>query len=170
VCASRDIYKQSTTTNNNQNKNKLQDDIERLLEYVAIGPRFSNGVLQALLVLVKRQPPEGRRLLVIGTSSAGEVLDSMGLAAAFNVQLHVPALRPPEIAAVLEQQGAFDAADAPRALAALERYCGREVPVKKLLLWLEMARQALPDGGGSGGGGGKIPLDTWEAVLQDLSS
>jgi len=29
--------------------------IERLLEYVAIGPRFSNVVLQALLILLKRQ-------------------------------------------------------------------------------------------------------------------
>lgn len=54
----------------------LQDDIERLLEYVAIGPRFSNVVLQALLVLVKRQPPDGRRLLVIGTSSRSEHADS----------------------------------------------------------------------------------------------
>jgi hypothetical protein len=53
----------------------LQDDIERLLEYVAIGPRFSNVVLQALLVLVKRQPPDGRRLLVIGTSSRSKHAD-----------------------------------------------------------------------------------------------
>ena len=35
------------------------DDIERLLDYVAIGPRFSNVVLQALLILLKRQPPRG---------------------------------------------------------------------------------------------------------------
>jgi hypothetical protein len=28
--------------------------------------------LQALLVLVKRQPPDGRKLLVIGTSSRSE--------------------------------------------------------------------------------------------------
>jgi vesicle-fusing ATPase len=42
------------------------DDIERLLEYVAIGPRFSNVVLQALLILLKRSPPPGRKLLVIG--------------------------------------------------------------------------------------------------------
>ena len=41
------------------------DDIERLLDYVAIGPRFSNVVLQALLILLKRQPPEGRKLLVL---------------------------------------------------------------------------------------------------------
>lgn len=44
----------------------ILDDIERLLEYVAIGPRFSNTILQALLVLIKRQPPPGRKLLIIG--------------------------------------------------------------------------------------------------------
>jgi hypothetical protein len=32
----------------------ILDDIERLLEYVAIGPRFSNAVLQTLLVLLKK--------------------------------------------------------------------------------------------------------------------
>jgi vesicle-fusing ATPase len=34
----------------------ILDDIERLLEYVTIGPRFSNIVLQTLLMLVKRPP------------------------------------------------------------------------------------------------------------------
>lgn len=33
------------------------DDIERLLEFIHIGPRFSNAVLQALLVLIKKMPP-----------------------------------------------------------------------------------------------------------------
>ena len=32
----------------------ILDDIERLLEYVAIGPRFSNALLQTLLVLLKK--------------------------------------------------------------------------------------------------------------------
>ena len=36
------------------------DDIERLLDYVPIGPRFSNLVLQALLVLLKKPPPKVR--------------------------------------------------------------------------------------------------------------
>lgn len=39
------------------------DDIERLLDYVPIGPRFSNLVLQALLVLLKKPPPKVRILL-----------------------------------------------------------------------------------------------------------
>ncbi len=42
------------------------DDIERLIEFVPIGPRFSNQVLQTLLVLLKKSPPPGHRLLVIG--------------------------------------------------------------------------------------------------------
>ena len=32
----------------------ILDDIERLVEYVAIGPRFSNTILQTLLVLLKK--------------------------------------------------------------------------------------------------------------------
>ena len=44
----------------------ILDDIERLLEFVAIGPRFSNTILQTLLVLTKKvrapastQPSQG---------------------------------------------------------------------------------------------------------------
>ncbi|GMY37356.1 vesicle-fusing ATPase-like [Fagus crenata] len=36
----------------------ILDDIERLLEYTAIGPRFSNTISQTLLVLLKRLPPK----------------------------------------------------------------------------------------------------------------
>ena len=50
------------------------DDLERLLEYVPIGPRFSNTILQVLLVLLKKQPPQGRRLLVLGAPHALVIL------------------------------------------------------------------------------------------------
>ena len=83
------------------------DDIERLLEYVAIGPRFSNGILQTLLVLLKKVPPQSRRLLVIGTTSAGGVMQEMGVSAAFNFVLHVPRLREPEIKQVLAAMKTF---------------------------------------------------------------
>jgi vesicle-fusing ATPase len=33
------------------------DNIERIIEWVPIGPRFSNPVLQALMVLLTKQPP-----------------------------------------------------------------------------------------------------------------
>lgn len=45
------------------------DNIERLLDYGPIGPRYSNLTLQALLVLLKKEPPAGRKLLVLCTSS-----------------------------------------------------------------------------------------------------
>ena len=35
----------------------ILDDIERLLEFVSIGPRFSNTILQTLLVLLKKASP-----------------------------------------------------------------------------------------------------------------
>ncbi|EEF43280.1 vesicular-fusion protein nsf, putative [Ricinus communis] len=69
------------------------DDIERLLEYVAIGPRFSNLISQTLLVLLKRLPPKGKKLLVIGTTSEVGFLDSIGLCDAFSVTYNVPKLK-----------------------------------------------------------------------------
>ncbi|EFJ49121.1 hypothetical protein VOLCADRAFT_80882 [Volvox carteri f. nagariensis] len=94
----------------------ILDDIERLLEYVAIGPRFSNTILQALLVVVKRMPPPGHKLLVIGTTSMHDVMESMGLNEVFNVSLHVPALRMDEMIKVLRHVDCFDVMDIPQAV------------------------------------------------------
>uniref|UniRef100_A0A3Q4HQJ1 Vesicle-fusing ATPase n=1 Tax=Neolamprologus brichardi TaxID=32507 RepID=A0A3Q4HQJ1_NEOBR len=66
------------------------DDIERLLDYVPIGPRFSNLVLQALLVLLKKAPPKGRKLLIIGTTSRKDVLQEMEMLDAFSTTIHIP--------------------------------------------------------------------------------
>ena len=49
------------------------DNIERLIDYGPIGPRYSNLTLQALLVLLKKPPPRGKRLLIICTTSRKEV-------------------------------------------------------------------------------------------------
>jgi hypothetical protein len=57
--------------------------------------------LQTLRVLIKRSPPPGRRLLVIGTSSESQVLQNMRLTQAFNFLQHVPALEDNEISGVL---------------------------------------------------------------------
>merc|ERR1711998_12939 len=84
----------------------LIDDLERILEYTPIGPRFSNPVLQTLLVLLKKPPPEaGRRLLVVGTTAVPHLLDDLQLVSAFNVSLHVPKLeKPEETCAVLSNE------------------------------------------------------------------
>ncbi|CAK0783695.1 hypothetical protein CVIRNUC_006894 [Coccomyxa viridis] len=135
------------------------DDLERLLEYVAIGPRFSNTILQVLLVLLKKQPPQGRRLLVLGTSSAPAIMEDMGFSSAFNVQLHVPALKEADVQAVLSSLSAFSSADVEAAAAYLAE---PETPIKRLLLLLDLARQGVPEGS-------HIPLERWSQVLRDLS-
>uniref|UniRef100_A0AAY4D5L0 Vesicle-fusing ATPase n=1 Tax=Denticeps clupeoides TaxID=299321 RepID=A0AAY4D5L0_9TELE len=61
-------------------------------DYVPIGPRFSNLVLQALLVLLKKPPPHGRKLLIIGTTSRKDVLQEMELLDAFSTKIHIPNL------------------------------------------------------------------------------
>lgn len=68
------------------------DNIERLLDYGSVGPRYSNLVLQALLVLLKKPPPLGRKLLVICTTSRKDVMNDLELLNAFTKVLRVPNL------------------------------------------------------------------------------
>lgn len=142
------------------------DDIERLLEYVSIGPRFSNHVLQTLLVLAKRQPPKGHRLLVLGTTSQLRVLETMELAAAFNVTLNVPLLQPAEVTSVLTATGAFTPADAQGASAVL----GDAVAIKRLLLLVEMACQGLGEAPHPAGQRPTVPLERFTDVVMDVGS
>ncbi|XP_037025989.1 vesicle-fusing ATPase 1-like isoform X2 [Bradysia coprophila] len=84
------------------------DNVERLLDYGPIGPRYSNLTLQALLVLLKKQPPKGRKLLILCTSSRRQVLEDMEMLSAFTAILHVPNLSKPEhVLAVLEEYDLF---------------------------------------------------------------
>lgn len=90
----------------------LVDNIERLLDYGSIGPRYSNLTLQALLVLLKKQPPKGKKLLVLCTSSRKQVLEEMEMLSAFTAVLHVPNLsQPEELITVLEQFDLFTKQD-----------------------------------------------------------
>lgn len=46
------------------------DELERIIEYIDEGPRFSNAILQTLLVLVKKIPDKDFcKLIVIATTS-----------------------------------------------------------------------------------------------------
>lgn len=141
----------------------LLDDLERLLEWVRIGPRFSSAVLQTLLVCVRRAPPRGK-LFVLATTSSVAVLESLEMLDAFNAVLPVrparraraaraaPADRAPASArAPRPQVRCLDPVEAGHVLAELGRMPPAEVaaaqsampadglPIKKLLLVLEMA-------------------------------
>jgi len=54
----------------------ILDNLERLIEYIKIGPRFSNLILQTLLVYIKKNPPsKDRKILIIGTTNIAHRLD-----------------------------------------------------------------------------------------------
>lgn len=54
------------------------DNIERIIEFIDLGPRFSNPILQALLVLIKKVPlKKENRLLIIGTTNSAQILESL---------------------------------------------------------------------------------------------
>jgi len=119
----------------------LVDNIERLLDYGPIGPRYSNLTLQALLVLLKKLPPKGRRLLIIATTSRKEVLDQMEMIPAFTDVLHVPNLsRPEHLLHVIKDSGVIGQ----QGMAELgQKLKGRtaNIGVKKLLGLLDMVNQ-----------------------------
>ncbi|CAK9857484.1 unnamed protein product [Sphagnum jensenii] len=141
----------------------ILDDIERLLEFVDIGPRFSNVILQTILVLLKRSPPKGRKLLVIGTSSLVRVLESMSLLDAFNVHLNVPQLKPADMKQVLKELDVFDPADIDNAVTALDE----EIPIKRLLMLIEMAAQGGDEGANVYKGHHKIELAHFFEIVGD---
>jgi vesicle-fusing ATPase len=88
------------------------DDIEGLLDYSPIGMRYSNLVLQALRVLLKKRPPLKSRLLVLATSSNEGFLREFGLLSSFSSVVHVPRLSAVEhITRVLDESGAFSTQD-----------------------------------------------------------
>ncbi|KAG4429739.1 hypothetical protein IFR05_014773 [Cadophora sp. M221] len=122
------------------------DNIERIIEWVPIGPRFSNPVLQALMVLLTKQPPAGRRLLIIGTTSQRSVMRQLDLQQIFNRELAVPNINThAELAAVLREVNAFDnESDLAESLNELRDITGTDqvgVGIKKVLLAVGEAKQ-----------------------------
>ncbi|KAJ3516142.1 hypothetical protein NLJ89_g1302 [Agrocybe chaxingu] len=128
------------------------DNIERLIDWTPMGARFSNAVLQTLLVLFNRRPPKGRRLLIIATSSLRPILTDLGLSETFDSELRVPpisSLRALEY--VVQEVELFPSEQQRRrAIRMLEDagFGGRDdltpklqIGIKKLLGIVEMARQ-----------------------------
>ena len=115
------------------------DDLERIIDYVPIGPRFSNTVLQTLLVLLKKIPPdEGRKLLVIGTTSCPHLLEDLGLVQAFSVTQSIPLLdEPSQIVEALSVAAHMSEKDARN----IAKQIIKPIGIKQLLMVAEMAKQ-----------------------------
>ena len=119
----------------------MLDDIERLLEFVHIGPRFSNAVLQTLLVLIKKKPPNpDRKLLIIGTTSMRDILNDLEVISCFNTVLQAPNIHTSqELSTILTN---FNCAAEEISSIANDfdtMYSQQGVPIKTLLLAVELA-------------------------------
>uniref|UniRef100_A0A674CC61 Vesicle-fusing ATPase n=1 Tax=Salmo trutta TaxID=8032 RepID=A0A674CC61_SALTR len=111
------------------------------LYYVPIGPRFSNLVLQALLVLLKKPPPKGRKLLIIGTTSRKDVLQEMEMLDAFSTTIHIPNIsRGEQLVEALEMLGSFQEKER-AAIAKAVKSQAVWIGIKKLTMVIEMAVQ-----------------------------
>ena len=67
------------------------DGLERIIEYSAAGPRFSNAILQTVAVLMNRGPPSGKKLLVIATTAIRPMLREL-IEMEFTRELCVPSV------------------------------------------------------------------------------
>ncbi|KAH9488107.1 hypothetical protein Btru_065387 [Bulinus truncatus] len=117
------------------------DDIERLLDYVAVGPRFSNLVLQAMLVLLKKNPPKGHKLLIIGTTSRRDVLQDFEMLPLFKTVCHVSAISTSEqLINVLQETDDFTDVELSFIM---KKTAGRRlfIGIKTLITVIDMARQ-----------------------------
>ncbi|RKP35098.1 P-loop containing nucleoside triphosphate hydrolase protein [Dimargaris cristalligena] len=123
----------------------IVDDIERLLDWVPIGPRFSNGILQALMVLLKKPPPPGRRLLILATTNQKAVLGEMGMLDIFNSEIRIPTIRDlSSVEVVLKELEVFSPEERHFVINRLhtdgiEQHLS--LGIKKLIMIIEMARQ-----------------------------
>ena len=116
-----------------------------LLDWTALGARFSNAVLQTLLVLLRKRPPKNRRLLIIGTTSERSVLKQMDFMNSFDAEIPVPtvpSLR--ELNEILKSVNVFDSQIRNNVLHELQTINPTEelkVGIKKILSMLETSLQ-----------------------------
>ena len=110
------------------------DNIERIIEFIDMGPRFSNPILQALLVLIKRVPQKvEHRILIIGTTNCAGVLKELEITKGFNLNIKVPPLK--ERDEILKVLSTFNIKQSDRVLIA---DYAKGTPIKKLLMIIDM--------------------------------
>jgi len=127
------------------------DDIERIIDWSPIGPRFANPVLQALMVLSKKRPPKGKRLLILATTSQRSVIQQLDFFPCFDVEIPVPNVNShEELATILREVGAFESpSDIAEALNELRDIVGTDevrVGIKRVLTLLDSVSAEVDKG------------------------
>nr|OQO31757.1 hypothetical protein B0A51_00659 [Rachicladosporium sp. CCFEE 5018] len=117
------------------------DDLDLILDWVPIGPRFSASVLAAIKGLMKNKPPLGRPLLIFATTSEKTVLQQLQIS--FNQQIAVPNVNTQqELAHIMHDSGQFE--DIQRAIQMIEETTGKReigVGIQQVILGIQTAMQ-----------------------------
>ncbi|MCL4129462.1 UNVERIFIED_CONTAM: hypothetical protein GTU68_013512 [Idotea baltica] len=118
----------------------FMNDLEQLMGYSPIGPRYQSLVLDAMYSLLSASPPKGRKLLVICTSKRRSVLEELGLLSVFTAVIRVPFIaRAQDVQMVLEESQAMSPEEV-EAVGAHMSHGRVFVGVKKLLGLLDTMR------------------------------
>lgn len=127
------------------------DNIERLIEWVPIGARFSNAVLQTLMVHMRKTPANGRRLLILATTTERRLLKDLDMYSSFNADIEVPTVNTyDELRHILERSETFTPQEIEGILGGIysiddDKKIG--VGIKKILLGIETAKQDIDKAG-----------------------
>jgi vesicle-fusing ATPase len=122
------------------------DDIESLIDFVAVGPRFNAAVLTTLFSKLRTPPPEGRSRVIIATTNKYTVMSQLDVLGIFDRLINVDIVRgPKELFKLLES---IRSDDAPKAIVSrlLESYDARDVNIGvKHVLSATMVPDGAPD-------------------------
>jgi vesicle-fusing ATPase len=114
------------------------DDIERIIQFTPVGQRFSNVILQTLLILLKKAPPSSTRLMIVATTAVSRFLEDLQLTTIFNIVLHVPQLEGADVfKRVLQAFAPPHFGD--ELIEEVSKSICRPIGLKQMLLVIEMA-------------------------------
>lgn len=136
----RDVYKSPLNI-------LVIDKIETLINYVPIGPRFSNDILQLLTVYLTKKPPKGRRLLILATTSQYSVLKTMNLVDSFTNTIAVPGIKTVEEIGIVLDKVSFKKNDIKSIVDQLSEF-EINIGIKKLLQVLMNSKYLHSDAAG----------------------
>jgi len=122
------------------------DDIESLIDFVAVGPRFNAAVLTTLLSKFRTPPPEGRSRVIIATTNKYTVMGQLDVLSVFDRLVNVDIVRGPTELFKLLSSIRFD--DAPKAIVSMlmESYNPRDINIGvKHVLSATMVPDGAPD-------------------------
>lgn len=140
---------------NNAYKSKLAfivvDCIERLLEYVPVGQRFSNVVLQTLQICLKRIPPNCKSVLIVSTTSRRSLLEELDMIDCFTTEVYVPPITCLDsVVKVLQETNFFSELDVTAIIRELKNFVNDatiiNIPVKQLINIISISSQDSENG------------------------